>query len=464
MMEEKKTNRKKTESEAKTTIKKTTTKKPAVKRTVKKVEPALEKKEPVKEEPVKEVKNEVIEEKHGFSTLEVVILIFITCFVTIGLTTGVYRVLDDNVSTPTNNAVLDEFIENYNYIVENYYGQIDQKTALNGAIKGLLEAIDDDYTTIITEEEEDQYNIRLEGSYRGLGIEIVNTYDLLKDDNGTITGYIYKDIEVTSVFPDSPADKAGLKVGDIITHVNDISMEGKLTSELTAYVKSTSGALTLKVKREGKEMTFKASSTLVTIPSVTTEYINKDGKKVAFIDIELFAANTDEQFIEALDNLDKDTAGLIIDVRENSGGHLESVANMLSAMMDKTHVIYELETKGDIVKTYSDGNKTLDYKVAVLINGNSASASELLAISLKESYGATLVGTKSFGKGTVQKLLTIYLTGEQYKVTTQKWLSPNGNSVDKVGIEPDVKIELSGTLKDFDTDSQINSALDTLLK
>ena len=448
-MEDKKITKKKT-----ATVKKPAAKKVATKK-VKTPKETIVKEEKIIEQPIIEVKKETT-----FKTLEVLILIIITFVVTAGMAFGLYKISENKQlkqTIPIDDKVLQQFIKNYNYIIDNYYDEINKEELLNGAIEGMVDALGDDYSTIITEDEEEQFNIRLNGIYEGLGIEIQNNYELVKDKDGNITGYIYKDIEIIRVFKDTPADKAGLKVGDIVLAINDISMEGKLTSDLTSEVKKiTDKNFTLKIKREGKEQTVKVSKQTIEIPSVTVE--EKDN--YVYIKIQdVFASNTDEQFSKIIDGLNKNIKGIIIDVRDNSGGHLSSVENMLSKMMDKSKVIYQLDNKGSITKINSTGKKTLDYKVVVLINENSASASELLAVSLKESYGATLVGTKTYGKGSVQELTTVELTQAQYKITTKKWLSPNGNSINKVGVAPDV--EVTGS------DAQYEEAvkqIETLLK
>lgn len=436
----------------KKTTSKTATKpseKVARKRTVKKEEQVVKK-----------------EEKGTFKTTEVLVLILVTCVMTVTLMVGLYRIFNRKViNKVVADADLQEFIDNYNYIIDNYYTDVDKKAALKGAIDGLLKSLGDGYSTVIDESEDQLYNIQLEGEYEGIGIEVQNTYEEVLGSDGQIAGYIYKDIQVTDVFPGSSAEQAGIKIGDIVSSINGISMSGKLTTDLTDVIKvSGKDGVSITVNRGSEQFTYTVKSSKVEIPSVLTEIIDNNGKKVAHIKIELFAANTDEQFSKALKELDPNIKDIIIDVRDNSGGHLTTVENMLSTLLDSTHVIYQLENKKETVKVYSTGNKTKEYNIVVLTNHNSASASELLAIALKEEYGATLVGTQTFGKGTVQELVTTGNDNDRYKVTTKKWLSPKGNWINSVGVTPNVVVEQTSEAISQGLDLQLQKALETLSK
>ena len=174
--------------------------------------------------------------------------------------------------------------------------------------------------------------------------------------------------------------------------------------------------------------------------------------------------NTDTQFKTKLKELEKDGIdSLIIDLRGNSGGHLTAVENMISEFLDKDKVIYQMETKSKIKKYYSKGNKTKIYPIVLLVDNDSASASEMMTAALKESYGATIVGMTTYGKGTVQELQDS--NESQYKITTKKWLTPNGNWINEVGIKPDYEMELDEKyfLEPTDAhDNQLQKAIEIL--
>ena len=179
----------------------------------------------------------------------------------------------------------------------------------------------------------------------------------------------------------------------------------------------------------------------------------------------IFANNTYEQFKKALSNLENENMnGLIIDLRSNSGGHLSSAEEIISLFLDSSHPIYQIKTKDSLNTYYSLGKETKKYKIVILIDKNSASASEVVTSALTEQYGAVTVGEKSYGKGTVQELQSLN-DGEQYKLTTKSWLTSKGKVIDGKGIEPDYKVSLDEKYYDepsFDNDNQLQKAIELI--
>ena len=210
-------------------------------------------------------------------------------------------------------------------------------------------------------------------------------------------------------------------------------------------------------------ITFKLEREEVVLKSVSSNVYEEKNQKVGYLKIDLFAFNTDKQFEKELADLEKKgISSLIIDVRFNSGGHLSAVENILSQLLDNKKVIYQIEEKGKSTKYYSDGKITKEYPIIVLTNEYSASASEMLAAALKESYGAKTLGIKTFGKGTVQNVLKGQDVDLEYKVTTKKWLTPNGNWIHGKGIEPSIKVELNNSYYEnptFENDNQLQAAI-----
>lgn len=393
---------------------------------------------------------------NGFNTTEVVFLIIVTCVISLimGWSISNGTKLKNNKIYSTDDKELEEFIENYNYILENYYKDIDKKELLDGATEGMISKLDDEFSTVIPEESTNNFNIRLEGTYEGIGVEIVN------DENNNVIIY--------SIIENSPAEKAGLKVGDIIIKIDDKDFTNKKTSELSNYVKnSTKENFKIVIKRDGEEKTFELKREKVTLKSVDSKIIERDNKKVGYIYIAIFANDTYNQFKKALNQLEQEKIdALILDVRDNTGGHLTTVSKMLSLFLDSNHVIYQTQTKEETKKFYSKGKETKKYKIVVLQNENSASASELLSAALKEEYKATIIGTKSYGKGTVQELIKT-TSGSEYKLTTKKWLTPKGNLIHKKGVMPDIEIELSDEYKNDPTeenDNQYQKAIEEAIK
>ena len=339
----------------------------------------------------------------------------------------------------------------YNHIVSNYYKKVDRNKLIEASINGMLDYLDDPYTSYMTKTETTSFNQVMDGQYKGVGISIVK----------------YKEeIYVIGVFKNSPADKAGVKMGDIILEIDGKSMEDKAASEVIKMVKDKK-QVKIKIKRKDEEKIVTMKPTNVEIPSVSSKIISKNDKKVGVISISIFASNTSSQFKKELQSLEKKKVdSYIIDLRGNSGGYLVSATDILSEFMNNTHVIYQIKNKDKATKYYSKGNKTRKNKVIVLIDENSASASEVVAAALKESYGATIVGKKSYGKGTVQQTADL-VGGGSIKYTTENWLTPKGEYINKNGIEPNISVDLDEEYFDNptdDNDNQLQTALDEITK
>lgn len=397
--------------------------------------------------------NEVnnVEKNRSFKLSEVVFLLLIIFIV--GFILGL-SVIKSSFKTCEDYSEFSKFIETYNYIVDNYYDDLDKEKLLSSAIEGMLNSIDDPYTTFIDEDNSNVFNTTLEGSFEGIGVEIVS------DSNNNVV--VYRVIE------DSPAYKAGIKSLDIIKSIDGVSMEGLTPNDFVTAVKNSSSEIVkLSVLRGSETINFDVKREIVTIKSVSSEIFEINGKKIGYLYISIFANNTYGQFKSLLMELeDKGIDSLIIDVRGNSGGHLTSVENILGLFLDSSHVIYQTEDRNGVSKFYSRGNITKSYPISILINEGSASASEILAAALKEEYGASIIGKKSFGKGTVQELKTLD-DDIQYKFTTKKWLTPKGNWVNEVGVPVDVEVEFNRDYYDnpiHENDDQLQAAIKHMLE
>ena len=403
---------------------------------------------------MEEQQNEIQNEQKQFKISEVTTLIIITLIIGFILGLSIFKVFNETKEEKIKDKELTKFIENYNYIVENYYGDLDKNKLIDSAISGMLDSIEDPYTTYINESTSNTFTTALEGSFEGIGVEIVNDSD--------------NNVVVYSVIDNSPAQKAGIKPLDVLIAVNGKSIEGMDTSDFVTLIKkSADSEIEIELKRENQTLKVKLKREIVTIKSTKSELFEKNNKKIGYIYISIFANNTYNQFKQELEKLEKEQIdGLIIDVRGNTGGHLTAVENILSLFLDKTHVIYQTEDKNGTVKAYSKGNETKQYNIVVLTNESSASASEILAAALSEEYNATLVGKKTYGKGTVQELKTLP-DGEQYKFTTKKWLTPKGNWINEKGVEVDVEVEFNKDYYEnptYDNDNQLQTAINTIIK
>ena len=342
--------------------------------------------------------------------------------------------------------------EAYDHIKNEYYKNIDTTTLVDGAIDGMLNSIGDKHTMYFDKESKKEFEQELSGTYYGIGAEIQLNSD--------------KTVSIRKIFNDSPAAKAGLKVNDIFVSIDGKSTDGKNASDVANMLKSsTVKKSTVVVKRNGEEKSYKIEKENITLFSVSSNMINSDNKKIGYISVSLFGQKTYSQFYNALSDLEKENmSSLIIDLRGNSGGYLTTVTQMLSIFMDKDTVIYKMKTKNKIVDYNSLMAGKKDYKIVILVDENSASASEIMASSMKEKYRAILVGKTTYGKGTVQSTANLS-DGTMIKYTIQEWLTPNGNSINGKGIKPDYEVDLSEEYKNNptnDNDNQLQKAIEIL--
>lgn len=401
----------------------------------------------MKEEKInnKNIKNKKIKKnKATFNLLEVIVVIVMTSLV-VGVSTGIvvynnyYEI--DKKNNQSNKNYLKEIESAYKNIVNSYVEKVDEEELTNAAIKGMYSYLGDPYTSYLDEESTSNLMDRLNGEYKGIGVEIS------KLESGTT---------IMSVFKDSQADKAGILVGDIITKVDGIDVTSMSVSEVSNLIKSKDGKTPIEVLRGGIYKTLEINVEKVIIPSVSS--YNFDG--VGYIKITTFSNNTYEQFKNALTSLEKEKIdSLLIDVRNNGGGYLNAAVDIAELFVEKGKKIYGLETKEKMDYYIDNTKESRSYKVGILMNSSSASASEILASALKESYGATLLGITSYGKGTVQETSELD-TGGMIKYTTAYWLTPNGNKINNVGISPD--IEITGDYTDgmeYEDDTQLLTAI-----
>ena len=346
----------------------------------------------------------------------------------------------------------DSLYETYDTIMSEYYKDVDSDKLIEGAINGMLESLDDEHTMYFDKKSKEEFDSELSGNYYGIGAQIQLTSD--------------ETIKITKVFDDSPAKKAGLKEEDVFVSVDGTSVKGKSATEVANMLKSDSvKTSTIVVKRNDKELTFKVTKENITLFSVSSEMLDNNGKNVGYLSVSIFGQKTYSQFKDALTKLEKqDMDSLIIDLRGNTGGYLSTVTNMLEEFIDKGNVIYQIQSSSGVKQYKTVKASEKKYKIVVLIDGGSASASEIMSAAMKEVYGATLVGQTTYGKGTVQ--ITKNLSnGSMIKYTIEKWLTPSGKNIDKEGIKPDYEVELGDSYKNNPTkenDAQLQKALDLL--
>lgn len=337
------------------------------------------------------------------------------------------------------------FLDQYNYILENYYGDIDPQQLLKDAIEGMFSSLDG-YSQVIGQDS-NSFIITLEGQYEGVGISIYN------DGLGNII--------IDSIYEDTPASKAGLKPNDIIIKFNDKDLTNVSTSDLVDMI-ANANEMKLTVLRGSEQLEVTLKREKIVLKSVNYKMLEDN---IGYIDIDIFASNTLEQFKEALATLENQKMkSLIIDLRDNTGGHLSIVEEMLYLFLNNDKIVYQTEDKNGVEKFYSKGNKNAKYEIVILQNNFSASASEIMAAGLSENLDAYIVGTNSYGKGTVQTLIDLS-EDMQYKFTTKRWLTPNGNWIEGKGIKPDKEVYLPIDYYENPTeenDLQLKSAIEYL--
>ena len=370
-----------------------------------------------------------------FNLLEVIIIILITGVV-VSIISGliVYnnygKIRSNNDANNTiSTSELNELIDNYNIILNSYVDEVNKKELLDAAISGMYSYLGDAYTTYISPDETDTLTDQLEGQYEGIGVEIIT---LITTEGKNITA-------INRVFKDSPADKAGMKAGDILLKLDGIDLSEKDSSFVANYIKNgNKSKFEIVISRDDKEKTINIERSHVIINSVSSEVYGNIG----YIKLDTFAANTDELIKNEIDKFDKDVNRLIIDLRDNTGGLLTQAEKTSDLFLEEGKAVYQIKDRDGLISTHQAkyGVYRKFDKIVVLVNENSASASEILALALKESAGAKIVGTKTYGKGTVQDTKRLD-SGAMVKYTTSYWLSPNGNSINLIGITPDVLVE-----------------------
>lgn len=397
-----------------------------------------------------EKKLKLSEEK--FNLLELILLIVISFIFGIFISEAfIYN--DVKIEKFESNKVLSEIEKVYNTIIDEYYTDLNQDELKKSAVNGMLNYLKDGYSTYIDEESSKEFTEQVDGEYYGIGLEMT-----LGED-----GYPY----ISKIFDNTPAYDAELNLNDKIIKVEGQDIKGKNLNEVSSIIKGEENkSINITVLRSDIELEKQLVTKKIHIPSVSSRIIEKDSKKIGYIDISIFALNTDEQFKKSLEKLEEEGMdSLIIDVRDNVGGHLSTVANILNLFFNKDEVLYQIDRKGVIEKTYGVSNDVRNYKIVVLTNYNSASGSEILASAFKESKNSEIIGTKTFGKGTVQKLIELD-NGSMMKITSETWLTSKGNFIDKEGVSPTIEIELSKEYKlnpTDENDNQLQKALEIII-
>ncbi len=389
---------------------------------------------------------------NGFNLMFVLLTVVITSIIS-AITSGVIVYNNNRLSSKVTygdlakDENLNEFLEVYAKITSDYYQDVDKDKLLESAISAMMNYLGDDYTTYLDNETTEDLLTELAGEYKGIGVTINNS-----------------DKTISEVFDDSPASKAGIKVGDIIIGYNNEDLSNLNADEIVNKIKKDKNTFTLKLKRGEEEVTVTLKNEKIISPSI--EY-NMMDDKTGYIYISTFSGTLDIQMSKALNKLkEQGMTNLIIDVRDNTGGYLDAATKVANLFLEKGKTIFTLNYKDENIVYKDETREHQDCKIVILINENTASASEILAAALKDNYGAILVGETSFGKGKVQETKTLD-TGGMVKYTSAYWLTPNGKCIDGVGLKPDYavqneEVENNETNEIVVIDNQLQKAKDIL--
>lgn len=338
----------------------------------------------------------------------------------------------------------------YQALKRKYDGKLDEQALLNGMKKGLVEAAGDPYTTFMDADSAKAFNEQLSGSFSGIGAE------LSKQGN---------DITVIAPIAGFPADKAGLRAKDVIVSIDGQDASGLSVDEAVKRIRGEKGtSVKLVVVRGGQErieMTIVRDT--ITIPSVESKLIDNN---IGYIQISRYSGDT-AGLVDAAakDFKAKNVKGIIVDLRNNPGGFLNSAVDVSNNWLKTNQIVVQEKRDGKVVQSFNapaDG-QLLGIPTVVLINEGSASASEITAGALKDNDVATIIGVKSFGKGSVQEVSN-FGDGSLLKVTVARWFTPAGKNIDKEGIEPDIKVELTAENAKAGVDTQLDAAKQELNK
>lgn len=340
--------------------------------------------------------------------------------------------------------VLEKTIDDY------FWQEIDEEKMAEGLYKGLLTSLDDPYSEYYTEEELIQLQQDTEGIYYGIGAYVSQDFEV---------GYA----QISKVMKNTPAEESGLLAGDYLYMVDGEDMQGKDNAYVVSKIKGEEGTKVLiTVIREGEAepLDFEVERRKIESPTVEYELLEND---LAYIQIGEFDLVTTEQFAKAYSQAKKDNMkGLIIDLRSNLGGNLSTVCDIARMILPKGLIVYTEDKYGKRVEYTCDGTDQIEVPLVVLTNGYSASASEILAGAVKDYGIGTLVGTTTFGKGIVQKVINLS-DGSAVKLTVSNYFTPNGNNIHKIGIEPDVMVEFDAKQYQEGYDNQLEEAKKILL-
>ena len=404
-----------------------------------------------------------MEEKKRYKVYKIIMLVVLVAFITFMLTSiGFYQyfVKGDSLNKYLSFMTSDESndittqLDTYRKIIDKYYlGEVNEEDLKEGAIKGYIEGLGDPYTEYISKEDMEEYMEDTKGNFVGIGIYMVQ--DTEEDK-----------IMVLSPIKGSPAEKAGIKSGDYIIEVDGEECKAEDMTAISNKIKGEEGTtVKLKIQRDNETLNFEIKRENVTVNPVEGEVLENN---IGYIEFSSFDENTAEGFKSKFEELkNQGIQSLIIDLRNNGGGIVDEALEIAGYIADKDSVLlYEVNKDNEEEVKKSENEPIINMPIVILTNENTASSSEILAGALKDLGKAKIVGTKTYGKGVIQQILSLP-DGSGIKITSEKYLTPNKTEINKVGITPDEVVELPDTVKNVlnverKDDTQLQKAIEML--
>ena len=402
-----------------------------------------------------------MEEQKRFKTYKIIMLVVLVAFITFLVTSIVmYQYFTNDsfgksiVEKSEQTSDIAETLEDYRKIIDKYYlGDIDEEKLKEGAIAGYIKGLDDEYTEYISKEDMADYMADATGNFVGVGVYMVQDTEANK-------------IMVLSPIKGSPAEKAGLQPGDYIIAVDGVTYTGEQMTEASNKIKGETGTtVKLQIQRKDETLDIELTRENIKVNPVEGEVLENN---IGYIEFSSFDDGTAEEFKAKFEELQgKGIKSLIIDLRNNGGGIVDEALEIANYILDKDSVIlYEVDKNNNETVEKTTDDPIINMPIVILTNENTASSSEILAGALKDHKKATIVGEKTYGKGVIQRLLTLP-DGSGLKITSEKYLTPNRTEINKVGIEPDEKVELPETVTNIlnvekNEDTQLQKAIEIL--
>ncbi len=393
---------------------------------------------------------------------KVIMLVILTSFITFMITSlSMFTYFKQNPNlqfVEGEKSDIDTYLSKIKKAIDKNFlwlDKIDEEKLKEGAIKGYVEGLGDQYTEYISKEEMKSFTEDINGSFVGIGI-----YMIADEDSGKIIVY--------HPITDSPADKAGIKAGDIIVSVNGVEYGYDDFSSIADHIKGEAGTkVKLVIERDGKKLDFEIERAKIETSPITSKMLEKN---IGYLNLPSFDKDVSKKLKEKIDDIiAKGANSIILDLRNNGGGMVDECTEIVDLFLDKDKIIMTTKDKnGNVQKSITKNKKIYEIPLVILVNQNTASASEILTGALKDNNRAKVIGTKTYGKGVIQSVFNLS-DGSGLKITTAEYFTPNGKEINKKGITPDIEVKLPDTVKSVyaveeKDDTQLKKAVEELSK